>query len=126
MRCVDYTRRRLAILVNAFELCPLRSRFSTESTTMGLLAKISGLIEPLREFIKTKSVWGTCAGAILLSQAVSNPKKGGQELLGGVSVKMTRNGWGSQVRRLSTLRLSACSTPDSLLIGRVFRSPAAS
>ena len=117
MRCVDYTRRRLAILVNAFELCPLRSRLSTESTTMGLLAKISGLIEPLKEFIKTKSVWGTCAGAILLSQAVSNPKKGGQELLGGVSVRMTRNGWGSQVRRLSTLRLSVCSTPESHPIG---------
>jgi len=64
---------------------------------MGLLAKLSGLIEPLREFVKTNSVWGTCAGAILLSQAVSNPKKGGQELLGGVSVKMMRNGWGSQV-----------------------------
>ncbi|KAI0301890.1 PdxT/SNO family [Multifurca ochricompacta] len=68
-----------------------------ESTTIALLAKLSGLIEPLRGFIKTKPVWGTCAGAILLSQAVSNPKKGGQELLGGVSVKITRNGWGSQV-----------------------------
>ena len=102
---------------------------SPESTTMGLLAKLSGLIEPLREFVKTKSVWGTCAGAILLSQAVSNPKKGGQELLGGVSVKMTRNGWGSQVRRLDR---SAVSSPRALLrldplpIGRVFRSPAAS
>ena len=42
-------------------------------------------------------MWGTCAGAILLSQAVSNPKKGGQELLGGVSVTTMRNGWGSQV-----------------------------
>ncbi|KAI0254189.1 PdxT/SNO family [Lactifluus subvellereus] len=68
-----------------------------ESTTIALLARLSGLMEPLREFIKSKPVWGTCAGAILLSQAVSNPKKGGQELLGGVSVKMTRNGWGSQV-----------------------------
>jgi 5'-phosphate synthase pdxT subunit len=54
-------------------------------------------MEPLREFVKTKAVWGTCAGAILLSQAVSNPKKGGQELLGGVSVTIMRNGWGSQV-----------------------------
>src|ERR1700761_6945890 len=74
---------------------------SLESTTMGLLARLSGLTEPLREFVKTKSVWGTCAGAILLSQAVSNPKKGGQELLGGVSVTTTRNGWGSQVRHPS-------------------------
>lgn len=87
---------------------------------MVLLAKLSGLIEPLREFIKTKSVWGTCAGAILLSQAVSNPKKGGQELLGGVSVKMMRNGWGSQVRRLQPSVVSPPSTlltPDSPLIG---------
>jgi glutamine amidotransferase PdxT len=60
-------------------------------------------MEPLKEFIKTKSVWGTCAGAILLSQAVSNPKKGGQELLGGVSVKIARNGWGSQARHLHLL-----------------------
>ena len=57
-------------------------------------------MEPLREFVKTKAVWGTCAGAILLSQAVSNPKKGGQELLGGVSVTTMRNGWGSQVTSL--------------------------
>src|SRR5712671_5827469 len=71
---------------------------SSESTTIGLLARLSGLIEPLKEFVKTKSVWGTCAGAILLSQVVSNPKRGGQEVLGGVSVKITRNGWGSQVR----------------------------
>jgi hypothetical protein len=100
VRCVDYTGGRLAISVHAFGRCSSQARFSSESTTIGLLAKLSGLIEPLREFIKTKSVWGTCAGAILLSQAVSNPKKGGQELLGSVSVKMTRNGWGSQVRRL--------------------------
>ena len=32
---------------------------------------------------------------------MSNPKKGGQELLGGVSVTTTRNGWGSQVRHPS-------------------------
>jgi len=70
-----------------------------ESTTIALLARLSGLMEPLSEFVKTKLVWGTCAGAILLAQVVSNPKKGGQELLGGVSVKITRNGWGSQVRR---------------------------
>lgn len=84
-------------------LCP-------ESTTIALLARLSGLMEPLREFVKTKSVWGTCAGAILLARAVSNPKIGGQELLGGVSVKIARNGWGSQVRRL-------CFSPY-FLVGR--------
>jgi len=70
-----------------------------ESTTITLLARLSGLMEPLSEFVKMKPVWGTCAGAILLVQAVSNPKKGGQELLSGISVKITRNGWGSQVCR---------------------------
>ena len=86
---------------------------SPESTTIALLARLSGLMEPLCEFVKTKPVWGTCAGAILLAQVVSNPKRGGQELLGGVSVKITRNGWGSQVRcdvtRTQMIDLMACS-----------------
>src|SRR5882724_4999561 len=69
-----------------------------ESTTIALLARISGLLEPLKDFVRTRAVWGTCAGAIMLSQAVTNEKKGGQELLGGISVAIARNGWGSQVR----------------------------
>ncbi|KAF9224575.1 SNO glutamine amidotransferase [Gyrodon lividus] len=68
-----------------------------ESTTIALLAKLAGLLEPLREFTKTKPIWGTCAGAILLAQAVENAKRDGQELLGGMSVTVARNGWGSQV-----------------------------
>ncbi|KAJ3709564.1 glutamine amidotransferase subunit pdxT [Lentinula raphanica] len=68
-----------------------------ESTTIALLARLAGLFEPLKEFMKVKPIWGTCAGAILLSQAVVGAKKGGQELLGGISTKIARNGWGSQV-----------------------------
>ncbi|KAH8105436.1 SNO glutamine amidotransferase [Cristinia sonorae] len=68
-----------------------------ESTTIALLARLAGLLEPLREFTKTKPVWGTCAGAILLAQTVENTKKGGQEVLGGMSISIARNGWGSQV-----------------------------
>ncbi|TFK53339.1 SNO glutamine amidotransferase [Heliocybe sulcata] len=68
-----------------------------ESTTMAILARSAGLLEPLKEFLRKKVVWGTCAGAILLSKSVENAKKGGQELLGGISVKTARNGWGSQV-----------------------------
>lgn len=76
----------------------VRSRLHLESTTIALLARLSGVLEPLREFVKTKPVWGTCAGAILLSQAVEGAKKGGQDLLGGMSVTIARNGWGSQVQ----------------------------
>ncbi|KAL6304127.1 SNO glutamine amidotransferase [Sparassis latifolia] len=68
-----------------------------ESTTIALLARLAGLLGPLREFLKTKPVWGTCAGAILLAQSIEGAKKGGQELLGGISVSVGRNGWGSQV-----------------------------
>ncbi|EJD00737.1 glutamine amidotransferase subunit pdxT [Fomitiporia mediterranea MF3/22] len=68
-----------------------------ESTTIALLARLAGLTEPLREFVQNKPVWGTCAGAILLSRDAEGMKKGGQELLGGVDIKTARNGWGSQV-----------------------------
>ncbi|KAI0637544.1 SNO glutamine amidotransferase [Trametes polyzona] len=68
-----------------------------ESTTIALLARLAGLLEPLREFLKTKPVWGTCAGAILLARAVEGAKRGGQELLGGMSVSVERNGFGSQI-----------------------------
>ena len=73
------------------------SRDHPESTTIALLARLAGLLEPMREFLKTKPVWGTCAGAILLARWVENAKKGGQELLGGISVAIERNGFGSQV-----------------------------
>lgn len=76
-----------------------------ESTTIALLAKISGLLEPLRDFVQRKPVWGTCAGAILLSNSAEGTKKGGQELLGGTSIKIARNGWGSQVGTASRYRL---------------------
>lgn len=70
-----------------------------ESTTIALLARLAGLLEPLREWIRSgKPVWGTCAGAILLADAVEATKQGGQELLGGMDVRIARNGYGSQVR----------------------------
>lgn len=75
------------------------SHLLSESTMIALLARLAGLSEPLKEFTRTKPIWGTCAGAILLSQSVVGAKKGGQELLGGMSIKIARNGWGSQVCR---------------------------
>lgn len=69
-----------------------------ESTSMALLARINGLLEPLRKFARSKPIWGTCAGAILLSNGgVVGAKKGGQEVIGGLDVRVERNGWGSQV-----------------------------
>lgn len=91
-----------------------------ESTAIALLARLSGVLEPLREFVKQKPVWGTCAGAILLSQAVKGAKKGGQELLGGMSITIARNGWGSQVLRIYSWCISSCLTTKKL--DRIFWS----
>ncbi|EXJ90768.1 glutamine amidotransferase [Capronia coronata CBS 617.96] len=70
-----------------------------ESTTMSLVAAQSGLLEPLREFVKVsrKPTWGTCAGLILLAEAANATKKGGQELIGGLDVRVRRNHFGRQI-----------------------------
>ncbi|KAI0131792.1 glutamine amidotransferase [Xylariales sp. AK1849] len=69
-----------------------------ESTTLSLVADQSGLLEPLREFVKLKKkpTWGTCAGLIFLSEAASATKRGGQELIGGLDVRVHRNHFGRQ------------------------------
>jgi len=64
---------------------------------MAVVARATGILEPLRKFVHEKPVWGTCAGAILLSQTAVGMKRGGQDLLGGISISIARNGWGSQV-----------------------------
>jgi 5'-phosphate synthase pdxT subunit len=69
-----------------------------ESTTMSLVAARSGLLEPLRDFVKVqrRPTWGTCAGLILLAESANRTKKGGQELIGGLDVRVNRNHFGRQ------------------------------
>ncbi|ORX62938.1 SNO glutamine amidotransferase [Hesseltinella vesiculosa] len=67
-----------------------------ESSAMALIAERSGMLEPLRQFVRTKPTWGTCAGMIMLSDEATNAKQGGQELLGGLHVRVNRNQFGSQ------------------------------
>lgn len=67
-----------------------------ESTTIGKLADEFGLIEPLRAFAQTHPVWGTCAGAILLSKDATRIKNG-QPLLGLLDITIQRNAFGRQV-----------------------------
>lgn len=70
-----------------------------ESTTISLVAARSGILEPLREFVKVqrKPVWGTCAGLILLAESANRTKQTGQELIGGLDVRVNRNHFGRQV-----------------------------
>ncbi|KAK8043065.1 Pyridoxine [Apiospora phragmitis] len=69
-----------------------------ESTHLSRAARECGLLEPLREYVKVKRrpVWGTCAGLIMLSEEASAAKKDGQELIGGLDVRVHRNHFGRQ------------------------------
>ena len=41
-----------------------------ESTTIGKLAVIYQLMDPLRQFATERPVWGTCAGMIILAKRI--------------------------------------------------------
>jgi len=65
-----------------------------ESTTMLKLLRMENLLEPIAAFGRKKPVFGTCAGAILLANRVSNPE---QESLGLVDLAIERNAYGRQL-----------------------------
>ncbi|SPO31767.1 related to Sno-type pyridoxine vitamin B6 biosynthetic protein SNO1 [Ustilago trichophora] len=74
-----------------------------ESTAISLGCERIGLLEPLRKWVRDgKPVWGTCAGMIMLAREASGGKKGGQQLIGGVDVRVGRNGFGSQIDSFET------------------------
>ena len=79
-----------------------------ESTAMSLVAARSNLLEPLRDFVKVqrRPTWGTCAGLILLAESANRTKKGGQDLIGGLDVRVNRNHFGRQTESFqANLRL---------------------
>ena len=69
-----------------------------ESTTIGKLAVDFGLLEPLRRFGKQKAIWGTCAGAILLSKDARRS----QPLLELMDITVERNAFGRQIASFET------------------------
>jgi 5'-phosphate synthase pdxT subunit len=50
--------------------------------------------EKLRQFVRLKPTFGTCAGAILLAAEVENPRQAG---LGAIDISIRRNAYGRQV-----------------------------
>jgi 5'-phosphate synthase pdxT subunit len=68
-----------------------------ESTTMGKLAVIFDLMEPLRKRLASgMPAFGSCAGMILLADRVEDGTAG-QETLGGIDMTVRRNAFGRQV-----------------------------
>jgi pyridoxal 5'-phosphate synthase pdxT subunit len=50
--------------------------------------------EKLKQFVRLKPTFGTCAGAILLASEVENPKQVG---LGAIDIRIRRNAYGRQI-----------------------------
>jgi len=68
-----------------------------ESTTIALLARNYGLIEPLRKRIgEGMPTYGSCAGMILLADRILDGVAG-QETFGGIDMTVRRNAFGRQV-----------------------------
>ncbi len=75
-----------------------------ESSTFLKLLGEAGF-EKLKEFVRAKPTFGTCAGAILLARDVENPPQPG---LGALDVTIRRNAYGRQLDssiRLATSKL---------------------
>ena len=64
-----------------------------ESSTFLKLLGETGF-EKLKQFVRVKPTFGTCAGAILLAKEVDNPKQAG---LGAIDVAIRRNAYGRQI-----------------------------
>ncbi|HUJ93686.1 MAG TPA: pyridoxal 5'-phosphate synthase glutaminase subunit PdxT [Terriglobales bacterium] len=62
----------------------------------GTFLKLLGAegFEKLKQFVRVKPTFGTCAGAILLAREVENPKQAG---LGALDIDIRRNAYGRQI-----------------------------
>ena len=68
-----------------------------ESTTISKLARIFGLLDPLRDAVRGGlPAFGTCAGMIMLADSIEDGVVG-QETIGGLDVAVRRNAFGRQV-----------------------------
>ena len=89
-----------------------------ESSTMLRFLKIHGMLPHLKEFAKTKPVWGICAGAILAAEQVINPE---QESLKLINIVAHRNFYGSQLDSFSTpLTIEGLNNP---ILAQFIRAP---
>lgn len=64
-----------------------------ESGTFLKLLGESGF-EKLKQFVRLKPTFGTCAGAILLANQIENPQQAG---LGALNIRIRRNAYGRQI-----------------------------
>ncbi|KAK5578810.1 hypothetical protein RB653_008483 [Dictyostelium firmibasis] len=77
-----------------------------ESTSMAIIASGNddeNIFTFLKDYLKQGHfIWGTCAGSIMLSNKVDGQKIGGQSLIGGLDVLISRNYFGRQIDSFET------------------------
>jgi len=74
-----------------------------ESTTIGKLLNVTGLIKPLKEKIKNGlPTWGTCAGMILLAKDIENDTRRHLALM---DITLKRNAFGTQINSFKTKKI---------------------
>lgn len=98
-----------------------------ESTTIGKLLATAKLLKPLQARIKGgMPVWGTCAGAILLSKKVDGGIKG-QVSLSAMDITAKRNAFGRQLdsfeAKVVMKKVSSKPIPVLFIRAPIFESP---
>jgi pyridoxal 5'-phosphate synthase pdxT subunit len=80
--------------------------------------------EKLKQFVRVKPTFGTCAGAILLASEVENPPQSG---LGALNIRIRRNAYGRQIDssiRQGKLLAGLANSPEESPLEMVFiRAP---
>jgi 5'-phosphate synthase pdxT subunit len=89
-----------------------------ESTTVLRFLEKLNFFESLEDFCRTKPVFGTCAGAILLAREVLNPP---QRSLGLLDATVERNAYGRQID--STILTAETALPGGPLEMVFIRAP---
>jgi 5'-phosphate synthase pdxT subunit len=93
-----------------------------ESTTMAKLAVRTGLLEPLRDAVRSgMPVYGTCAGLVLLADRLLDSPPG-QPTLGGLDITVRRNAFGRQAASFES-RVVLAGVPGGPLPAVFIRAP---
>jgi 5'-phosphate synthase pdxT subunit len=92
-----------------------------ESTTFLKLIHENNLLQPILTFAERQSVWGVCAGSILVAKEVENPP---QESLSLVPIRVRRNAYGRQNESfIAVFRLNLPGGSPILQEGVFIRAP---
>ncbi len=89
-----------------------------ESTTFLKFLERDGFLGSLREFVRDKPTFGTCAGCILLATEVTHPA---QKSLGALNATVERNAYGRQID--SSIHTAATELPGGPLEMVYIRAP---